>query len=228
MIYLVGDIHGKIDIAKLNPKNFPQGNTLTKKDYVIVLGDFGLLWSNNDKERYWLKWLDSRPWTTLFLDGNHENFDMINKLPLIAKFGGIVGKVSDSIYHLRRGEIYIINGKKFFVFGGANSIDKKMRTIGISWWPEEIPSYAEMNKGLDNLEKHGFCVDYVLTHTCPNKIVGLIDKMYEDETDPTRIFLDDVDKRTTFKKWFFGHWHDDLEFFDEKYIMLYDVIRGLG
>ena len=38
--------------------------------------------------------------------------------------------------------------------------------------------------------------------------------------------FDEVNNRTSFKKWFFGHWHDDLEI-DEKYIMLYDIIRGL-
>ena len=32
MIYITGDTHGEIDISKLNSKNFPQGNSLTKDD----------------------------------------------------------------------------------------------------------------------------------------------------------------------------------------------------
>ena len=74
-IYITGDMHGEIGISKFNSNNFPEGKTLTKDDYVIVLGDFGLVWnyketgcsvpSNpNDKcwtreEYYWLKWLNN-------------------------------------------------------------------------------------------------------------------------------------------------------------------------
>lgn len=228
MILLSGDLHGHIDIHKFSHDRFPIGHSyLNKNDYVIILGDFGLLWDNSKTEKYWIDWLSDKPWTTLFLDGNHENFDMINKLPLVEKFGGKVGKVTNSIFHLRRGGIYIIDDKKFFTFGGATSIDKANRTIGISWWPEEVPNHTEMQDGLDNLERHGNEVDYVLTHTCPQRIVELIvNKIYEEMPDPTRIYLDEIDKKVKFKKWFFGHWHDDKEF-DKKYIMLYDIIRGL-
>jgi len=229
MVLLTGDVHGHIDISKFSHDRFPIGHSyMDKNDYVIILGDFGLLWDNSKEQKYWLKWLSSKPWTTLFLDGNHENFNMINELPIISKFGGMVGKVNDSIFHLRRGEIYLINNKKFFVFGGANSIDKENRIVGISWWPEEIPDFVEMKHGLDNLEKHGFCVDYILTHTCPQSIFNKMSfKKIKDDIDSTRKFLEEVDKKTTFDKWFFGHFHDDLEFEDEKYIMLYDIIRGL-
>ena len=114
MIYLTGDLHGEIDISKLNSTRFPEGHSiLGKKDYVIILGDFGLVWNNSKEERYWRRWLESKPWTTLFIDGNHENFNMLYMYPVVDKFGGKVGKISDSIYHLRRGEIYTIDDKKF-------------------------------------------------------------------------------------------------------------------
>ena len=73
MIYITGDTHGEIDIGKLSSKNFPQGNSLTKDDYIIILGDFGFIWKNeSDKtEEYWMKWFKNKPWTTLFIDGNH-------------------------------------------------------------------------------------------------------------------------------------------------------------
>ena len=68
-IFITGDTHGSINISKLNSKNFPEGNNLTKNDYVIICGDFGLVWNNNGEDHLWRRWLDDKPWTTLFVDG---------------------------------------------------------------------------------------------------------------------------------------------------------------
>ena len=50
-------------------------------DYVVIAGDFGGLWDGSQKDQYWLDWLNKKPFTTLFVDGNHENFDLLNTLP---------------------------------------------------------------------------------------------------------------------------------------------------
>jgi hypothetical protein len=76
--------------------------------------------------------LNERPWTTLVVDGNHDNHDRLNQLPVEEKFGGKVGVIADSIYHLKRGEIYQIQDKKILSFGGAESIDKLSRIEGIT------------------------------------------------------------------------------------------------
>lgn len=70
MIFITGDIHGNIDISKLNSKNFPEGKHLTRNDYVIVCGDFGLVWNESEEEFYWRNWLENKPWTTLWVCGN--------------------------------------------------------------------------------------------------------------------------------------------------------------
>jgi len=153
------------------------------------LGDFGLLWSqpprwitNKEDKKVWfvpkdwkeeqhhVKWLTEKPWTTLFIDGNHENHDRIDALPQVEMFGSKVGKVNDSIYHLKRGEVYTISDRKFFCFGGADSTDKLQRKVGIDWWAREAPTYAEMDYGLENLEKHGNKVDYIISHNCPKNV----------------------------------------------------------
>ena len=77
-----------IDIQKLNTKRFPEQKNLTKDDYLIVCGDFGLVWDESPEERYWRKWLDDKPFTTLWIDGNHENFELLKEFPVINKFGG--------------------------------------------------------------------------------------------------------------------------------------------
>jgi hypothetical protein len=191
-IYLTGDKHN--DFGCLSSKKWIEGNDLDKDDYLICLGDFGLLWKNtpDGTEKYWTKWLNDKPWTTLFLDGNHENFSRLNKLEFIPKFGGTVGKISDSIFHLKRGEIYNIHDKKFFCMGGALSIDKQYRTEWISWWKEEIPSAAEFEYGFKNLDKNNNKVDYILSHTCPTRFKDALGSpwLIKKFNDPTCKYLD--------------------------------------
>lgn len=138
MIYMTGDTHGSIDIQKLNTKNFPKQKKLTKQDYIIICGDFGNVWyppnSKGYKEdKYWLRWFNNKSFTTLFVDGNHEGFPTLNLYPTVPFCGGMAGQIDSSIYHLKRGEIYTIEGKTFFCFGGAQSHDRAYRKEGVSW-----------------------------------------------------------------------------------------------
>ena len=230
MVFVTGDIHGHHDIGKLGSKSFHEGRDLTKSDYVICTGDFGLIWDVNEsgpQEKYWLDWLTDKKWTTLFLDGNHENFDRLFALPEKIMLGGKVGIVNDSIFHLKRGEIYWFDNHKVFVFGGAQSIDKIFRTPFISWWPQEIPSYTEMQYGLENLEKVENEVDYILTHTGPRKIVDQVPyKMTEKMNDPTLDYLTKIDDTIKFKKWYFSHMHEDM-IIEDKYICQYQKIERM-
>jgi hypothetical protein len=232
VIYVTGDTHGELDISKLSAKRWPEGITLTKNDYLIIAGDFGLLWDNvpSKKELYWTEWLTNKPWTTLFVDGNHENHVRLQALPREEKFGGIVGKVNDSIYHLRRGEIYVIDNNKIFTFGGAYSIDKPNRIQGISWWPEEMPSYAETSYALEKLYEHQYSVDYIIAHNCPTTIAEVYIRFrgmgLEGKRDTAASFLEHAVSTTEFKKFYFGHWHDNWQY--GKYRMLYEDIVKLG
>ena len=121
MIYLTGDIHGNIDLKKLNMRNFPKQKELTRNDVLIILGDFGLNNKSIKKEKHYLDWLNSRNYTTLFVDGNHEEFPVLNSYPVVEAFGAKCHQLCDNVYHLMRGEIYHIDGKTFFVMGGAES-----------------------------------------------------------------------------------------------------------
>ena len=152
LIYITGDTHIPVDIGKLSVKKFPEQRKLTKNDYLIICGDFGGLWNGSKEENYWLDWLNDRSFTTLFVDGNHENFDMLNSLPTKEFCGGTVHKISDSIYHLMRGMVYIIGNKKIFTFGGATSHDKEHRIEGKSWWNEEMPNEDEIEIAKNNLK----------------------------------------------------------------------------
>ena len=173
MIFVTGDTHLPIDIQKLSTKRFPAQKELTKSDYVIICGDFGGVWDSSNEERYWIDWLKKKSFTTLFVDGNHENFDMLLKLPTEIFCGGTVHKVDEGIYHLIRGEAYNIDGKSIFVFGGAESHDKKWRTEGKNWWKEELPSSQEYKNALITLEKYDHTFDLILTHSAPTPYSAL-------------------------------------------------------
>ena len=226
-IYLTGDTHLPLDIEKLNTTSFPEQKKMTRDDYVIVLGDFGLLWHEDKEYLWWKRWLEGKNFTLLWIDGNHENHEWIDSLPVSEWHGGKVHFISPNIIHLMRGQIFTIDNKKFFTFGGALSIDKESRKKGVTWWAREEASYAEQEEGLKNLEKYNNTVDYVLTHTCPDELINIMfpEALYKADS-VTGKYLDYIAKIVTFKKWFFGHWHVRREL--GRFITLYNTIELLN
>ena len=174
MLFVTGDTHAGIDISKLKSKNFPACKTLTKADYVIITGDFGFIWDNQNEDSYWLKWFQEKKFTTLFVDGNHENFDLLNSYPIDEWNGGKVHRINDSVLHLMRGQGFKVEGVKLFTFGGAKSKGIELRKEHVSWWKEEMPSAEEYKEGLINLEKHNWNVDYIITHTCTSSALNKV------------------------------------------------------
>lgn len=221
MIYVTGDIHAHIDIKKLSAQRFPQQKSLTKSDYLVVCGDFGLVWDNSKSDLYWRDWLTDKPFTTLWVDGNHENFELLYRFPLADKFGGKVREITPSIYHLDRGQVLTIENKTFFVMGGAASHDKEYRKEHISWWKEEMPTIEEMERGIKALDTHNWAVDYVISHCAPRSVQTMIASWYE--SDPLVSFFERIRRDLHFKKWFFGHYHIDKQL-DEQFVALYNNI----
>lgn len=226
MIFVTGDVHCPIDVKKLNSKNFAEQKQLTKNDYLIVCGDMGIVWSYPDgkyynEDKYWQKWFNTRNYTTLYVDGNHENHPMIASYPIVDFCGGKAHQIKDSVYHLMRGEIYTIEGRTFFCFGGAASHDKHHRTEGVDWWPEEMATMSEMNYGVDNLAKFNNSVDYIITHCCGSDIQDMFADWYEK--DGMTSYFKFINENVQFKHWYFGHYHIDKEITD-KHTCIYDKV----
>ena len=121
MIFITGDTHGDWK-ERFDNLTFPEQKELTKDDYVIIAGDFGI-WNDSPYENYWFDWLEKKSFTTLFVDGNYENFDLLDKIPVCRWNGGFVHFIRPSVIHLMRGQVFTIEGLKFFTFGGASSHD---------------------------------------------------------------------------------------------------------
>lgn len=226
MLYITGDTHNCIDFQKLSYKNWPVSKKFSKEDYVIIAGDFGLPWDNSKTDLNLIKWYNERPYSILFVDGNHENFDLLKQFPKEEKFGGIVSKISKNIYWLHRGEIYNICGKDIFTFGGAYSVDKMYRKEGVSWWKDEVPTNDEFNYGLSNLEKYNNKVDIVITHDCPTSIAKKICNWYEE--DSVKKYLEFVKNNINFNNWYFGHHHVDISLENGKFVALYNEISQIS
>ena len=229
-VYLTGDIHGEMSIRKLEPLA-KQHQSITRDDYMIILGDFGLVWDQlpTYTESYWIDWLNRCPWTTLFIDGNHENFDRLDKFDVDTWHGGKVHYLHDNVIHLMRGQIFDIDGNSFFTMGGGDSIDKMNRTPHKSWWKQEIPNAEERGEAIDNLAAHDNKVDFILTHCPPlGELINLctaFNAPYSRDMYSTWLQTE-IAERVEFDRWFYGHMHVDRPH-AKKYIALFDYIYNL-
>ena len=246
MIFVTGDCHG--DFSKFSTKNFPEQKEMTKNDYVIICGDFGGVFceTETEYEKRELDRLDKRPFTTLFVDGNHENFDRLYAMPVEEWHGGAVHKIRESVIHLMRGEIFNIDGRRFFAFGGARSHDISdgilditdeekiyawskrgllFRIRGYDWWDLEMPTKEEMEHGLKTLESVNFNVDYVVSHCAPSGVVKMVSAYYKTDelTNYFQGIQNSVEFSASLKYWFFGHYHED-SFPEAHFVCLYDKI----
>ena len=232
-IFVTGDTHCTHDIDKLLPHKASTQITnyekITKDDYMIIAGDAGIIWhdKNSPLTKDVISLYESFPWTTLFIDGNHENHKELATFPAEELNGGKVHKISDSIIHLMRGQIFTFNDKTIFTMGGADSIDKMWRVEDESWWPEEMPSDDEYDEAINNLTKANMKTDYIITHCSPTFYLRRLCTIDPRPDRLTNFFerLEMVEK-VEFKKWFFGHYHIDLEL-DATHRCLYDDIIEL-
>ena len=108
MIYITGDMHG--DEERLYDREWFK---LKKGDVLIVCGDFGYLWNGGAKEREYIDYLGSRKFTVAFIDGTHDNLDLIKSCRKTYWKGGKIHRIKGNLIHLMRGETFEIEGQKY-------------------------------------------------------------------------------------------------------------------
>lgn len=186
---VVGDVHN----------NFSALNIIINKrrpDLVLACGDFG----------YW----PTKPWATplssirpqgskiLFCDGNHEDHWALRDRTTDKLYPGIT--------YMPRGSTYTLpDGRTIMFFGGAESIDKELRTEGDTWFREEIITQRDF---LNLPDPSTTKIDIFITHTCPAELVCELVKYYPEKgMEPSNIALSELWKMYRPKLWIFGHWH---------------------
>lgn len=256
-IWITGDIHG--NARRFSMDVFPeQKEFIDGKDnnFMIILGDFGLIWDwhgETKEEKYWLDWLENKDYTTVFVDGNHENFDRLYQYPVKEWRGGKVHEIRPHVLHLMRGEYFEINGKTFFTFGGASSHDIQdgiidpddyvdeqdfrdacrekdrfgeymYRIKGRSWWKQELPTEEEIQHGLDMLATHGNKADFMITHSPSASEIALIGQGLYEQDGLTK-YLEKIKQENDIGMHFSGHLHINRQISQKEIILYEQIIR---
>lgn len=218
MFFVTGDVHG--DLKDFSTRKFGR---LKKDDKIIVCGDLGVLWTGDKNERKNVKKLGKRKYNILFVDGAHENFDLLYHYPVTEWNGGKVHVISGNLIHLMRGQVYTIDGKKIFTFGGGESVDRDMRTPHETWWAEELPTMEEMEEGVKNLVANNWQVDYIFTYEAPTGFRRFLESG-EFDLNALNVYLECIRQKCVYKKWIFGNYHVNRRLSPEHEVVFDDVI----
>ena len=239
MLYFTGDTHSTIDWKKIY--RFNELEIGKPGDTLFIVGDFGGCWNNGPEDMRVLDFYSQLPFDVCFVDGNHENFNIIYNYPIVQYHGGRAHRLRPNLYHLIRGEVFEFEGKKILAMGGAASTDKDLRVENESWWAEEIPSKEQREHCLEKLEKNHYEVDIILTHEMPSGLAqGMEENMYVrygitrksikirllNPHEYSNWLEDNIHKTTDYKLWLFGHYHFDTKITD-KDIVMYNYIYKL-
>ena len=211
MIYITGDIHGNVDkiLMIISYRN------ITKNDILVLLGDVGINYYLNQNEARAKQRLNDTGIQMLCIHGNHEaRPDTIPSYYEKEWHGGTVytEDAYPNLLFAKDGEIYDLEGSKAVVIGGAYSVDKEYRLAhGWHWFPDEQPAEEIKKRVEDNLDKAGWSVDAVFSHTCPypyepvEAFMPTIDQATVDKS--TEAWLGEIQRRLDYKNWYCGHWH---------------------
>lgn len=224
MIYLTGDTHGRFERIGI----FCDKMQTSLDDILIILGDAGINFHAGALDILRKEYLAKLPITLLCIHGNHERRP--EKLPCYNEqtwHGGTVyvEERYPNIMFAKDGELYDLNDKKAVAIGGAYSIDKAWRVEGQSWWPDEQPSPEIKARVESTLERLGWKVDIVLSHTTPLKYEPVevflpgIDQSKVDKS--TEEWLGSIEERLVYQKWYCGHYHTEKKI-DRLQIMFSD------
>ena len=135
----------------------------------------------------------------LWVDGNHEDFWSLAERKS--------DEIAPGIVYMPRGSTYTLpDGRNVLFMGGALSIDKHLRKLGLDWFPEETITQRDF-ENLPNLK-----IDIFITHTCPAELTDKLKLKYTlKDLEPSNIALSELWKMYKPDLWFYGHWHQYLE-----------------
>jgi Icc-related predicted phosphoesterase len=160
VIGVAGDWHGNTEWAMNALRKFAARDIHT----VLHVGDFGI-WPGESGANYIRKVqkIAAQLDITLYVTpGNHEDYVRIEATEIAA----------DGFQHYRenillapRGHRWEWHGRSFVSLGGANSIDREHRSVGINWWPEEQISLGDVYRSIE-----GGHADIMITHEAPRGV----------------------------------------------------------
>jgi hypothetical protein len=188
---------------------------IKKRDTLIICGDFGFIWDGGNRERRILKWLGKRRYDVLFVDGVHENFDELEKYETEDWCGGKTRRISGKLRLLMRGHVFDIAGKKVLAFGGGGECPSNDSTA---------PTSEDFERALTSLEEHDYKIDYIVSHEPPTTITEFLALNLSNlKSDTLNYYLDEINRKTDYRRWFFGRHHID-KIVPPKYFALFNNV----
>ena len=154
---------------------------LRKSLSTIQVGDFGFDYTT-------LSGVDAR--RHRILGGNHDNYDEMGNWPHFLGNYGV---------HTIEGF-----GDIFFIRGGL-SIDRHLRTEGVTWWVDEELSMAECYAAMAKYAR--VKPNFVVSHECPVSIVPHVTASLKIIPSRTNQLLEQLFAIHQPKRWVFGHYH---------------------
>ncbi len=201
-VALAGDWHGDTPYAKRAIDRAREYGA----EGIIHLGDFGI-WPGGAGSRF-RKAVDrtlgqAGLWLAL-VDGNHEDHWWLNEQP-INQHG--VRPIGEHMIHLPRGTRWTWTPYTWVALGGAVSLDKKNRRLGMEWWPEEAITASQAEHAVSGGRAH-----VLLTHDVAAgvDVPGLFtdwDPVALAEAGEARLLLQQVAEQLQPKRWWHGHMH---------------------
>lgn len=260
--------HGLFDGygRRLNTESFPEQKELDREDYVIIAGDFGGIWDydlrhipeeyhfirqykraelphgESKEEKHWLDWLEEKPFTLLFVGGNHENYDRLyHAYPIIDYHGGRAVKIRQNVFMLLNGYLFDLAGKSVFAFGGARShdisdgildpanpafhqdYDEYKETLDYcrqykTFWRIKHVEWWEEEMPSEEMMKRGMDTlaanDYKADLIISHCAPTSVQRAIDADNEPDQLtdYLQKVMDQTSYKYWVFGHYHDNRQF----------------
>ena len=214
MIYITGDVHG--DYEAFSERSLKQ---IKGGDKLIITGDFGFIWDNSKKELKNFVKLTRKKFDILFVEGAHENFELLSKYSEADLYRGKAYKLAHNIYCLKRGEVYLIDGKTVFALGGGADPHEEAASESPS-----MPTDEELKYAVDSIQKLRRRVDLIVTHEAPASVKKLIDR--SAAINDLNIFLDTVMHNTQYGHWYFGSLHKDRPVSDKLTCVFEEVHRA--
>ena len=212
-VFILGDIHQQFG----NLNKFIESIKESYRDQEILLiqtGDFGFWphflfdvfpWPLTDSENKYYnggdKYLEVENIKLLFCEGNHDDIWALNKL--VEEYGITPIEIKDDIFYMPRGSTYKLqDGRNILFMGGAESIDKNFRTLGVDWFPEETIKDRDLNNLPDNR------VDILISHTNSREYINTLSEgrtLYHDDCSQDAISY--IINKYKPSLHFFSHWH---------------------
>lgn len=229
MVILTGDTHGEFDRIE----QFCEEYETTENDVMVILGDAGINYWLDEQDEALKERLSQLPITLFCIHGNHEERpEEVPGYELVEWRGGFVWIQPEypNLLFAKDGEIYQFDGKTVITIGGAYSVDKYYRlAVGAPWFGTEQPDERTKGQVMSALNRAGWKVDYVFSHTVPlsaiprHALLPTVDQKMVDNS--TEEWLEEIAQKLDYQGWFAGHFHitwslDRIQILYEDYMEL--------